>query len=133
MSRQIDNENILSKVIAEHKESSPFSIKGLNIALAQIRALAIQPEIKSMIFGDLFFEWTTDGQPKKLLIEICDDYLLARTEARTDKNLYLKMPVDTNLNPLVEDYINNHLNLDKWRPGNIRAADMPMQAYIPKS
>ena len=135
---QSNNEIILTKMIAEHKESSTFSIVRLNTALKQIRTLNIQPKIKCMILGDLFFEWTADaqlpsGQPKELLIEICDDYLLARTEISTDKNLYLKMPTDAEINSLVEDFINNHINFDKWSPGNIRATDMPMQTYIPKS
>ena len=138
MANQNENEIILTKVIAEHKELSPFSIEVLNIALRQIRALNIQPKIKCMIMGDLFFEWTADaqlpnGQPKELLIEICDDYLLARTEISTDKNLYLKMPADAEINSLVEDFTNNHINYDKWGPGNIRATDMPMQTYVPIS
>ena len=137
MANQNENEIILTKVIAEHKELSPFSIEVLNIALRQIRALNIQPKIKCMIMGDLFFEWTAEaqlpnGQLKKLLIEICDDYLLARTEISTDKNLYLKMPADAEINSLVEDFTNNHINFDKWGPGNIRATDMPTQTYTPK-
>ena len=136
---QIKNETWIVNE-ANKDDASPFYIYDLDVAWEQIRTLIVQPEIRWTIKGYkgkpgiIFFEWFNDrhlidASPKRLLIQVRYDYLLARIPTCAEKFQYLRLAPDADLNDLLEDFFENTVDFYQWSYNAKDTKDKPLAEY----
>ena len=82
----------------------------------------------------LIFEWLNNKCSLKaistrLLIEVNFDCMIAQTQESFDKERFIKLPKDANLNPLIEDFIHDRINFHGWRFDAKSAREMTKTEY----
>ena len=133
------NEIILLKYV-NNEDISPFHISELEIALNHVRGeLTIQPILgcRGNPMGkpvSLIFEWlngksSLNATSTQLLIEVYFNCMIAQTQEGLDKERFIKLPKDANLNPLIEDFLHDRINFAGWLYDAKSAREMPETEY----
>ena len=140
LTQQDRNEIILLKYV-NNEDMSPFHISVLEVAFDQIQSdLTVQPKLNYKIEGYkekpgvIIFEWlngksSLNATSTQLLIEVYFNCMIAQTQEGRDKERFIKLPKDANLNPLIEDFLHDRINFAGWRYDAESAREMPETEY----